>query len=128
METSEAKKITKSNAKKSQTSAIRVSVETRKRLLAELVKINKKSHGKRVKMDALLVKLVGKISAQDVSELQESSLSGRDRLEQSYRAYCTKFGTITMDQFLEVISRETVPQILGGVATNSPREKAEISE
>ncbi|MBX9766405.1 MAG: hypothetical protein K2X47_03960, partial [Bdellovibrionales bacterium] len=122
METSEAKKTVKPVSKKSTTSAIRVSPETCKRLLAELGKINKKPHGKRVKVDALIVRLLAKISAQDVSELQESSLSGRDRLEQNHRAYCTKFGTITMDQFLDLISRETVPQILKGDAAKSPSE------
>ena len=128
METSEAKKPAKINNKKSTTSAIRVSIETRKRLLIELGKINKKSHGKRVKIDALIVKLLTKISTQDVAELQEASLSGRDRMEQNYRAYCTKFGTITMDQFLDLISRETVPQILKVDAAKSHAQNAAFSD
>src|SRR5450631_2532997 len=111
METSEAKKETKSPAKKSAPSVIRVSPETRKRLIAELSKINKKTHGKSVKPDDLIARLLGKLTAQDVSELQEASLSGKDRMEQNYRAYCAKFGSVTMDQFLDVISRTAVPQI-----------------
>lgn len=99
METSEAKKVAKPS-KKSNSTAIRVSVETRKRLLSELAKINKKQFGKRVKLDALLLKLLPKLTVQDLSELQEASLTGRDRMEQSYRAHCTKFGHITMDDFL----------------------------
>ena len=43
--------------KKMIASNLRVAPETRKRLLAELVKINKKTYGKSVKMDALIVKL-----------------------------------------------------------------------
>ena len=127
METSEAKKATKPTGKKSATSAVRVSQETRKRLAAELTKINKKSHGKRVKVDALIAKLLSKVSDKDVAELQEASLSGRDRLEQNYRAYCAKFGAITMDQFLALISQQAVPQILKGDAAKSPSESATVS-
>lgn len=111
METSEVKKATKQVGKKSASAAIRVSLETRKKLLAELAKVNKKQSGKRVKMDALLLKLLTKITTADVAELQEASLTGRDRMEQSYRAYCAKFGQITMDEFLAHISEQAVKQI-----------------
>ena len=111
---------------KSATSAIRVSNETRKRLLAELARINKKPNGKRVKIDALLACLIPKLSAKDVIELQEASLSGRDRLEQNYRAYCAKFGQLTMDEFLGVISAQAVPQILRADAANPAQEKAHV--
>jgi hypothetical protein len=124
METSEAKKPAKIGSKKNTTSALRVSHETRKRVMGELAKINKKGHGKRVKVDALIARLIAKVSAQDVTELQEASLSGRDRMEQNYRAYCAKFGSITMDQFLDLISRETMPQILKGDAAKSQSENA----
>lgn len=119
METSEVKKVPKQATKKSTSAAIRVSVETRKKLLAELVKVNKKQSGRRVKMDALLLKLLNKLTAQDVTELQESSLTGRDRMEQSYRAYCTKFGAITMDEFLARISEQAVQQISSGDVAKS---------
>ena len=108
METSEVKKAAKPVSKKSNTSAIRVSIETRKKLLAELGKVNKKQNGKRVKMDALLVKLISKLTVQDVGELQEASLTGRDRLEQNYRAYCAKFGQITMDEFFARLSEQAM--------------------
>jgi hypothetical protein len=110
METSEAKKAAKPAAKKSTSSAIRVSVETRKRLLTELAKVNKKENGKRVKMDSLLLKLLPKLTAQDVSELQEASLTGRDRLEQNYRAYCAKFGQVSMDEFFARLSQQAMSQ------------------
>jgi hypothetical protein len=127
METTNAQKPAK-QAKKPSSSAIRVSNETRKRLLTELAKINKKPHGKRVKIDALLLRLLPKITAQDVAELQEASLSGRDRLEQNFKAYCAKFGSVTMDEFLAVISAQAVPQILRGDAANSSSEKGAFSE
>ena len=111
METSEVKKVVKQSTKKSTTAAIRVMQETRKRLLAELARINKKPNGKRVKVDALLMKLLPKLTAQDVAELQEASLTGKDRMEQSYRAYCAKFGQITMDEFFVRLSEQAAMQI-----------------
>lgn len=117
MENSEIKSAAKSKVKKTTSSAVRVAFETRKKLLLELAKINKKALGKRVRLDALLLKLISKITAEDVAELQEASLTGRDRMEQNYRAYCAKFGAITMDEFLALISRETVLQILKGNST-----------
>lgn len=119
METSEVKKATKQVSKKSTSAAIRVAVETRKKLLTELIKVNKKPSGKRVKMDALLLKLIPKLTAQDVAELQEASLTGRDRLEQNYRAYCAKFGQITMDEFLARLSEQAVSQIAPENVANS---------
>ena len=120
MENSEVKKATKPAAKKSNSTAIRVSLETRKRLLVELAKINKKQYGKRIKIDALLMKLLSHISAKDVAELQEASLTGRDRMEQSYRTYCGKFGQITMDEYLALL--------LKSESNNLQRENAEKPE
>ena len=127
METTEVKKAPKA-AKKSSSSAIRVSQEMRKRLLAELARINKKPQGKRVKIDALLAVLLPKLTAKDVSDLQQQSLSGRDRLEQNFKAYCAKFGQVSMDEFLAVISAQAVPQILSANAANSGAEKSQFSE
>jgi hypothetical protein len=127
METTEVKKAPKA-AKKSSSSAIRVSQEMRKRLLAELARINKKPQGKRVKIDALLAVLLPKLTAKDVSDLQNASLSGRDRLEQNFKAYCAKFGQVTMDEFLAVISAQAVPQILSASAAKIQTQNAAVSD
>lgn len=119
METSEVKKAAKPAAKKSNATTIRVSQETRKKLLAELTKVNKKQSGRYIKLDALIVKLLPKLTAQDVSELQEASLTGRDRLEKNYRAYCAKFGEITMDEFLLRLSEHAMSQTTSENAAKS---------
>lgn len=127
METTEVKKAPKA-AKKSSSSAIRVSQEMRKRLLSELARINKKPQGKRVKIDALLAILLPKLTAKDVSDLQNASLSGRDRLEQNFKAYCAKFGQVSMDEFLAVVSAQAVPQILSASAAKTQTQTAAVSE
>jgi hypothetical protein len=119
METSDVKKTTKPVSKKTTSAAIRVSTDTRKRFLSELAKINKKQFGKRVRPDALVLKLLAKITAQDVSELQEASLSGRDRVDQSYRAHCTKFGHLSMDDYFALL--------LNPESSKITNEKAAIS-
>lgn len=119
METSEAKKIAKPATKKSNSAAIRVSIETRKKLLAEIAKINKKQYGKRVKLEALLLKLLLKLTAQDVAELQEASLTGKDRVEQSYRAHCSKFGQISKDDYLVLLLKSESSKLSEGKATIS---------
>ncbi|MGE0632690.1 MAG: hypothetical protein AB7O96_09795 [Pseudobdellovibrionaceae bacterium] len=119
METSESKNATKPKVKKSNSSAIRVATDTRKKLLSELTKINKKQFGKRVKVDALLLKLLTKITAEDIAELQEASLTGRDRMEQSYRAFCAKHGQITMDDYLAHLLKSDSSKIERANATLS---------
>lgn len=128
MENSEIKSAAKPKIKKATSSAIRIAFETRKKLMLELAKINKKALGKRVRIDALLLKLISKITAEDIIELQEASLTGHDRMEQSYKAYCAKFGNITMDEFLALISQETVPQILKGNSAKNPVQRNSTTE
>lgn len=127
METSTAQKPLKAT-KKSNSSAIRVSNETRKRLASELAKINRKSLGKRVKFDALILCLISKLSADDVKRLQDASLTGRDRLEQNYRAYCAKFGSVTRDEFLALISDKAASQMLEKDAAKIQSKNAAVSE
>ena len=113
METSEAKSAAKPKVKKSTSSTIRVAFETRKKILIELTKINKKQFGKRVKLDSLIVCLLTKLTAQDVSDLQEASLTGRDRIERRYKAHCAKFGQITMDEYLGILIGADSPKASG---------------
>jgi hypothetical protein len=99
METNQNDKKTKSN-KPAAHGAIRVRKETRKRVLAELAKVNKKDFGKKVHMDELIVLAVSRITPEDVLSLQEQSLSHADRLERDYRAYVAENGHISKDIYL----------------------------
>jgi hypothetical protein len=119
MEQTEVKKSTKLTGKKSNSATIRVSVDTRKRLVSELLKINKKQYGKRVKIDALLMLLLTKITSQDVTQLQEASLTGRDRIEQSYKAHCAKFGQITRDEYFALLLRPKVTNEINKIGESS---------
>lgn len=102
METSEAKKTTKSPDKKSAAS-LRVRPETRKLLLAELAKVNKKSFGRKVRVEQLLRLLLTLFKPEHIQKLQSDSLSNSDRIEMKYREHVKKFGAVSKDDFLGLL-------------------------
>lgn len=100
METKQDAKPLKSKAPQVSTVPVRVKRETKKRLLTELAKVNKKTFGKKVHLDDLVALLLGLLTEQHVMQLQETSLSNADRLEIAYNAYVKAHGAITKDAFL----------------------------
>ncbi len=106
---------TPSHAKKSKSSrppdhsTVRVSRETRKRLLSDLAKVNKKDFGKLVRADALLTFALSFVRPEHLQQLQEESLSHRDRLDRDYQAYAAKHGPITTDEYLGRRLRGDIP-------------------
>ena len=81
-------------------STLRVLKETRRRVLQELAKINKKDYGRKVKFDELLSLALNKVTANDHKALQECSLSNSDRFEKQYKEYATKNGSLSKDEYL----------------------------
>ena len=80
--------------------AIRVKKETRKRLLSDLAKVNKKDFGRRVRADEYLSVALSLVSSEHVRALQESSLSNADRLSREHQEYVAKNGAISKDEYL----------------------------
>jgi hypothetical protein len=100
MEQNDQKKAAKPSAKKNNSSALRVSNDTRKKVLSELAKANKKTFGRRIKADQLIALGLSRLTAQDIVELQEKSLSNQDKMEKAYRDYVSKFGQVSRDEFI----------------------------
>lgn len=88
------------SVKSSPHSSIRVRKDTRKRVLAELARINKKDFGKKVRTDELISLAVGLVAPEHFRVLQEASLSNADRLERDFRTYVAKHGPISKDEYL----------------------------
>lgn len=120
MENNDQKKPVKPATKKLSTAALRVSLEFRKKVLSDLSKLNKKPFGKRIRPEAYLARAVAKLTPEDFNELQQSSLSNQDRMEQSYREYISKNGSISRDEFLG--------KILTGEIAKTPNELLNSSE
>lgn len=88
---------------KKENSTIRVSSSTQKLLTQVLLKLNKKSFGRRVRIDPLLQLALSKLVDADLKFLQEQSLSNADRLEMNYREYVKKNGPLSKDEFLGIL-------------------------
>lgn len=99
METNSTEKKAKSG-KSSAHASIRVRKDTRKRVLAELTRINKKDFGKNVRADEFIALAVNLVTSEHIVKLQEGSLSNSDRLERDYRTYVAQHGHISKDEYL----------------------------
>lgn len=93
---------------------VRVKVETRKRILSELAKINKKDFGRKAKVEDYLSLAISLIGPEHFKKLQEATLSNQDRLEREYRTYIAKHGAISKDDYLGKRLRGEIPSILAG--------------
>jgi len=123
METSDVKKTTV--PKKVTATSLRVKPETRKRLLFELSKANKKNFGRKVRADQLLSLLMTFIRPEHIQKLQQESLSNADRLEMRFREHVKKFGPISKDDFLGQLLGEKSDISEKQNVTNSESEKYE---
>jgi hypothetical protein len=90
----------KTPAKASTHGALRVRKETRKLVMALHTKLNKKDFGSRVPVDTIIQKGVALLTALHLHEIQEASLSNKDRLDRDYRLYVAKHGGMAKDVYL----------------------------
>lgn len=100
MENPQVERKTKSSIKSIAYATLRVKRTTRKRVMEEVTKANRKDWGKRVKVDEIILLAINRVTATDIDSLQEASLSHADRLERDYRQYLTKHDSISKDEYL----------------------------
>jgi len=113
MEQMKNENVTKQVKKKSQFSAVRLAQPTQKKLTQLLSKINKKSFGKRVKNNELILLALSLITDAHVKTLQETSLSNADKLEMEYKAFVKANGHVTKDEFLGHLLNQNTAAIRG---------------
>lgn len=80
--------------------SVRVKRETRKRLLSEIAKANKKDFGRRVHADEIVAVALSLLTPEHIKKLQEESLTVMDRLERDYRMHVAKHGPMSKDVYL----------------------------
>ena len=100
MEQAKTEKSIKTKAPTVSTVGLRVKRETKRRVMQELAKINKKDFGKRIKADDLIALALSLVEARHVTALQQSSLSNGDRVEMLYREHVKRHGATSKDEFL----------------------------
>ena len=88
------------SAKTSKMTTLRLQKETKKKIVSELAKMNKKDFGKKVRVDEFLNVALSLIGPEHLKKLQEGSLSNADRLERDYKDYISKFEHISKDEYL----------------------------
>ena len=119
MDHSTQSKAVKARVSSTTSVSLRVKRETKKRIQAELAKLNKKDFGKKVRCDELIGVVFSLLTDQHLKALQEASMTNADRLEIQYRDYVKKHGATTKDEFLGkiLVGSETVSN---GKRTASP--------
>ena len=101
------------------TVGLRVKRETKKRIQAELAKVNKKDFGKKVRCDELIGTALSLLTERHIKELQDGSMTNTDRLEIQYRDYIRKNGATSKDEFLGLV--------LSGNASGESAKKAQAN-
>lgn len=88
---------------KVRTDSLRVKKETKKRILTELANLNKKEFGRPVTPDQYVSLAITLLQPEHLQQLQEQSLTARDRFEQRYLEHCRQNGKISKDEFLATL-------------------------
>lgn len=94
------KKLKTSGSKKPSYAALRVRREIKRQIDTHLETLNKKDFGKRVRAEDYLSLALSLVTPEHLDQLREASLTNADRLERDFRAYTTKNGPITKDEYL----------------------------
>ena len=92
-------KVVKGTKKISNYTSLRVKKETRRKVLSDLAKINKKEYGRRILADTYIAVAISKMTADDLKQIQDGLLSNRDRFEMEYREYVAKNGFMDKDEY-----------------------------
>jgi hypothetical protein len=113
MEQMKAEKSIKPKATIASTVGLRVKRDTKRRVMQELAKMNKKDFGKRIKADELIGLALSLLEERHLKSLQDASLTNADRVELLYREHVKNFGATSKDEFLGKI-------LSGKVASEAP--------
>lgn len=103
METNVTAKKELKAAKKSNHASLRVCKATGRAVKQVLDQINKKDFGKRVGADALIARIMTRLTQSDISELQEGSLTHKNRFDREYVRYVSQHGKISRDEYLGLV-------------------------
>ena len=69
-------------------------------VLNHLATVNRKDFGRTLSSDDVVAKAVSLLKPEHLAELQEGSLTTRDRFVRKYRDYCAEHGKVSEDAFL----------------------------
>lgn len=78
----------------------KLDVDAAKLLQSLKEKANKKTHGRKIRDSEIIAKALGLMESHHIQELQESTLSEKDRLHLAHEEFQKANGKISLDQFI----------------------------
>ncbi len=101
MEVSKVEKTSKEKAAPKKKNVLKKLDTESARILQSLKdKVNKKSFGRKVKDSEIIAKALTLMDANHLQELQDATLSEKDRLHMAHENFVKQNGKITLDQFI----------------------------
>ncbi len=95
----------------SNTVPIRIHKSTARILRSIVTKLNRKSHGKKVRPDQVISKALSLLTDVHLAEIEKASYDSKDQFEIEFKKYCQKNGNISKDEFLKRLMAAALPQI-----------------
>lgn len=78
----------------------KLDLESAKLLASLKEKANKKTYGRKIKDAEIIAKALALVESQHIQELQETTLSEKDRLHIAHEDFIKQHGKISLDQFI----------------------------
>ena len=78
----------------------KIDPETAKLLNQLKEKANKKSYGRKVRDGEIIALALKQLEAGHLHELQQATLSQKDKLHMAHEEFCKHHGKVTLDQFI----------------------------
>jgi len=78
----------------------KIDLESAKLLAALKDRANKKTYGRKIKDSEIIAKALSLVESNHIQDLQESTLSEKDRLHIAHEDYIKLNGKISLDQFI----------------------------
>ena len=98
----------------STTVPIRLNKSTARTLKSIANKLNRKSHGRKVKVDQIVAKAITLLEVEHLEQIKEETYSSGDRIEMEFRQYCKRHGSISKEEFLAKVLAAALPRIQEG--------------
>lgn len=90
---------------------IRINKTTARLLKSIVTKCNKKSHGKKVRVDDVIQKALSLLQEGHIEELRIATYTSQDQLEIEFKKFCQTNGNISKDEFLKKLLSAALPQV-----------------
>lgn len=108
----------------SSTIPIRVHKSTARSLKTIANKLNRKAHGRKVKVDQIVAKAISLLQSEHLEQIKQETYTSGDRIEIEFKQYCKRHGPISKEEFLSRVLAAALPQIKENQPSQESQEEA----